>query len=285
LDISHYEKLTRDEIERIEHLANEIVLRNLPVETLLMPREKAEQLYGYRLYQGGIVPGREIRVVKTEDWEVEACGGTHCRRTGELGLIKILRVERVQDGVERIMFAAGIPALETSQEKDRTLDELATLLEKPSDQIVRTVRELVEDRHRLSKQLEQLTKNAMSVEAERLLKTARKVGTVHLVACKRSEGSEEEAIVLADLLAKRDEYVVSVIVVVKATVRVIVSAGKKAILSGIDAGKIAKELAAIVGGSGGGRPYFGQGGGTNLKEADRMLSAVEELLSEMTQSK
>ncbi len=285
LDISHYERLTRDEIDRIEHLANETVLRNLPVETLWMSREKAEQLYGYRLYQGGIVPGREIRVVKTEDWEVEACGGTHCRGTGELGLIKILRVERVQDGVERIMFAAGIPALETSQEKDRTLDELATLLEKPSDQILRAVRDLIDDRHRLAKQLEQLTKDAMGMEASRLLKTARKIGVVHVVTSIRSEGSEEEAIVLADLLAKKDECAVSVIVVVKATARVIVAAGKKAIEAGIDAGKVAKVLSAIVGGSGGGRPYFGQGGGTNLKEAEKMLDAVEELVSKMTKSK
>jgi len=285
LDVSHYEKLSREEVERIERLANEIVLRNLLVETLWMPREKAEQLYGYRLYQGGIVPGRDIRVVKTEDWEVEACGGTHCRTTGELGFIKVLRVERVQDGVERITFAAGIPALETSQGKDRTLDELAVLLEKPSDQIVRTVRELVDDRHRLSKQLGQLTEDAMAVEAERLLKTARKVGAVQLVTCKRTEGSEEEAIVLADLLAKKDEHTVSVIVVVKETARVIVSAGKKAIESGIDAGKVAKELAPILGGSGGGKPYFGQGGGTNLKEAERTLRAAEKVVSNMTQSK
>jgi len=285
LDISHYDKLSREEIEKIERLANSAVLRNMHVETMWMPREKAEQMYGYRLYQGGAVPGREIRIVKTEDWEVEACGGTHCRTTGELGLIKIIRVERVQDGVERITFAAGLPALELTQEKDRAIDELAGIVEKPADQIVRTVRELTDDHHRLRKELEEVRKETASVEAQRLLKEARRVGPVRLIVCSKTEGTEEEIIMLADSLAKGDEQAVAVILLVKERVRVIVSAGKKAIESGIDAGKIAKELATIVGGSGGGRPYFGQGGGTDVGKTGKALEVIERLVSGMVRSK
>lgn len=285
LDISHYDKLSREEIEKIERLANSAVLRNMRVDTMWMPREKAEQMYGYRLYQGGAVPGREIRVVKTEDWEVEACGGTHCRTTGELGLIKIIRVERVQDGVERITFAAGLPALELTQEKDQAIDELAGIVEKPADQIVRTVRELTDDYHRLRKELEEVRKQTASVEAEKLLKEARRVGPVRLIVCSKTEGTEEEIIMLADSLAKGDEQAVAVILLVKERVRVIVSAGKKAIESGIDAGKIAKELATIVGGSGGGRPYFGQGGGTDVGKTGKALEVIERLVSGMVRSK
>jgi len=285
LDISHYERPSREEIEKIERLANETVLANLKVETMWMPREKAEQLYGFRLYQGGVVPGREIRVVKTEDWEVEACGGTHCRNTGELGLIKILRVDRVQDGVERIIFSAGIPALIVTQEKDRTIDELSAMIEKPSDQLVRTVRELIDDHHRLSKELEQVRREAMRSEAERLLRTGRMIANVRLVTCRKPDLSEEEAIILADQLAKRDKSSVSVIVLGKKAARLIVSAGRKAIESGVDAGKVAEELAPIVGGSGGGRPYFGQGGGTDIDKADRMLTIAPKVLDKMIRSK
>lgn len=285
LDISHYDKLSQEEIEKIERLANSTVLRNMHVETMWMPREKAEQMYGFRLYQGGLVPGREIRIVKTEDWEIEACGGTHCRTTGELGLIKIVRVERVQDGVERIVFAAGLSALEFTQEKDRTIEELSAIIEKPADQIVKTVRELIEDSHRLRKELEEVGKQTASAEALRLLKEARRIGPVRLVVCSKAEGSEEEMIMLADSLAKGDGYAVSVILLVKERVRVIVSAGKSAIESGIDAGKIAKELATIVGGSGGGKPYFGQGGGTEVGKARKALEAVEGLVSSSVKSK
>lgn len=285
LDVSHYEKLSREEIEKIERLANEVVMKGLSVETTWMPRDKAEQLYGYRLYQGGVVPGKEIRVVKTEDWEVEACGGTHCKNTGELGLIKIIRVDRVQDGVERITFAAGVPALETVQGGDRLIEELATLLQKTPEQVVKTVQDLVEDHRRLLKELEAMKKVATGVEAEKMLREAKKVGKTRLIACKRAEGTEDDAIMLADLLAKRDESAVSIIVLAKETARVVVSAGKKAVASGVDAGKIAKELAAVVGGSGGGKPYFGQGGGADVAKVDKVLAMAEKIIARMARSR
>ncbi|MEM3090722.1 MAG: alanine--tRNA ligase, partial [Candidatus Bathyarchaeia archaeon] len=93
LDISHYRRLSREEVQRIEALANEAVFRNLPVETMWLPRGEAESQYGFRLYQGGAVPGKDIRVVKVGDWEVEACAGTHVRSTGEIGFIKIIHSE------------------------------------------------------------------------------------------------------------------------------------------------------------------------------------------------
>ncbi len=77
LDISHYRRLTQEEIHQIETLANQAIAANLKVETTWLPRNEAESRYGFRLYQGGAVPGKDIRVVKTGDWDVEACAGTH----------------------------------------------------------------------------------------------------------------------------------------------------------------------------------------------------------------
>ncbi len=84
LDISHYRRLTPEEVHKIETLANQAVLANMRVETSWMPRNEAESRYGFRLYQGGAVPGKDIRVVKTGDWDVEACAGTHLKSTGEM---------------------------------------------------------------------------------------------------------------------------------------------------------------------------------------------------------
>ena len=69
---------------------------------------KQNHVYGFRLYQGGAVPGKDIRVVKTGDWDVEACAGTHLGSTGEVGFVKIVYTERVQDGVERLGYAVGL---------------------------------------------------------------------------------------------------------------------------------------------------------------------------------
>ncbi|MFQ6087045.1 MAG: alanine--tRNA ligase, partial [Candidatus Bathyarchaeia archaeon] len=107
LDFSHFRRLTLEETQKIEELANKAVTCNIPVETSWKPRTEAEKQYGFRLYQGGVVPGKEIRVVDIKDWDVEACAGTHVRNTGEIGFIKILHTERIQDGVERIVFSAG----------------------------------------------------------------------------------------------------------------------------------------------------------------------------------
>ncbi|MFQ6087259.1 MAG: alanine--tRNA ligase, partial [Candidatus Bathyarchaeia archaeon] len=99
LDFSHFRRLTLEEIHEIEKLANKAVIRNIPVETSWKPRTEAEKQYGFRLYQGGVVPGKEIRVVDVKDWDFEACAGTQVKNTGEIGFIKILHSERIQDGV------------------------------------------------------------------------------------------------------------------------------------------------------------------------------------------
>ena len=113
IDITHFAHLTENEVQKIEDLANEIVRRNLKVKNTFMPRQVAEQKYGFRLYQGGVVPGKLVRVVDIGGWDIEACGGTHNKSTGEVGLIKITKAERIQDGVERLEFVAGEAASNT----------------------------------------------------------------------------------------------------------------------------------------------------------------------------
>jgi len=107
LDITHYESLSDDRLGEIERRANEIVGEDIPVESSLLSRDVAEAQYGFRLYQGGAVPGREIRVVRIDDIDTEACGGTHLKRTGEAGLIKIIGSTKIQDGIVRLEYVAG----------------------------------------------------------------------------------------------------------------------------------------------------------------------------------
>ena len=107
LDITHYETLTPDEIKRIEAVANRIISENKPVVKLEMAKNAAEARYGFRLYQGGAVPGSVIRVITIDGFDTEACGGTHLHTTGETKQITILRSTKVQDGVIRIEYVAG----------------------------------------------------------------------------------------------------------------------------------------------------------------------------------
>ena len=84
-----------------------MVRQNLPVVINTYSRGNAEQYYTFRIYQGGVVPSNSVRIVNINNWDIEACGGTHVRKTGDIGIIKIIKSERIQDGIIRLEFAAG----------------------------------------------------------------------------------------------------------------------------------------------------------------------------------
>jgi alanyl-tRNA synthetase len=124
LDITHYRNLTQDERDRLEEKANEAVDLDIPIHQDTMTRREAEAMHGFDLYQGGYVPGNELRVVEIQDLDVEACGGTHYTATGETGRIVILGSNTVQDGVIRIEFKAGQAADDYIQWKTQVLNTL-----------------------------------------------------------------------------------------------------------------------------------------------------------------
>ena len=118
LDITHHSALTDDEIIEIENLANSVVKKNMSVNIESFDRGTAEQKYGFKIYQGGIVPVKSVRIVSIEDFDIEACGGTHVKKTGEIKLVKITRTKRIQDGVVRIEFVSGDTALDYVKQHD-----------------------------------------------------------------------------------------------------------------------------------------------------------------------
>jgi alanyl-tRNA synthetase len=153
LDITHFESLSEEEIEKIEDEANEIVEKELPVKTEVLPRGEAEQKYGFGIYQGGAVPSKKLRIVSIGDIDNEACGGTHCKSTGEVGSIKILRTKRIQDGVDRIEFASGDIVLNYLREKEKILKEVADKLKVKEEKVPEEVKKLFETWKKLRKKL------------------------------------------------------------------------------------------------------------------------------------
>jgi alanyl-tRNA synthetase len=117
LDITHYLPITEQERNKIEEIANRTVKKSIAVTTEWMSRQDAEKKYGFRLYQGGAVPGKEIRVIGIKGIDVEACGGIHRTNTSEVGRIVITSTDRIQDGVDRITIKAG-EAAESQLDED-----------------------------------------------------------------------------------------------------------------------------------------------------------------------
>jgi len=275
LDVSHFQRLTPDEIGEIEKLANNAVIQNIPVEAKWMPRGDAERLYGFRLYQGGAVPGKEIRVVRTGDWEVEACGGTHLRNTGEIGFIKIVHTERIQDGVERIIFSAGIPALEAVQEKERLLWRVSDILNAPLEKLEKTAERLVNEWKEVRRQKESLVEEIADLTAKELMTTAKKIGAIKVVTRKVRDIDVDRLIKTAGELVKREPNIVVVLCGANKTAKLVVMAGEQAVKHGVDSAKIASEAASTLGGGGSGRPDFAQGGGPLVKKVPEALKKAE----------
>ncbi len=153
LDITHYEQISEEKLRLIEKRANEIVEKQIALNLSFMPRTEAEQQYGMGLYQGGAVPGKKIRIVEVPGIDVEACGGTHLNNTFEAGRIKILKSQKIQDGVVRLVFTAGNATQKIKKKRDNILTNLKMILSVESDQLSGRVRELLEKRNNVNKAL------------------------------------------------------------------------------------------------------------------------------------
>ena len=142
LDITHYQALTEDQIKAIESEANKIVARKIPVNSMFLPRGDAEQRFGMNIYQGGAVPGKELRIVEIPQIDVEACGGTHLKNTSEAGKITILKSTKIQDGIVRIIFTAGPAAEKAEKDTSGIAAEAAKLLRVKPAQVPKRAEEL-----------------------------------------------------------------------------------------------------------------------------------------------
>ncbi len=284
IDISHYRRLTQEEIHRIETLANQTIGANMKIETRWLPRNEAEAHYGFRLYQGGAVPGKDIRVVKTGDWDVEACAGTHLSSTSEVGFVKIVYTERIQDGVERLGYAVGLEALKTVQEQESLLFKVAKALTSPIDKLDETAQKIIRElkdanvhKRRLIKELAE--KESIAAQTQNS-EVAVEFGGVAIV--KRNFGEiidVNRMLQTATEIIKHNDATVTLFYGSDLkTCRLMVMAGDTAIQKGINAGNIVQEAAPIFGGGGGGRTNFAQGGGTKPEKLKEAVQAAEEAI-------
>ncbi len=275
LDLSHFKRIEPKELREIERLANEIVMENRTVDTSWMDRNEAERRYGFDLYQGGIVPGKKVRVVEVKGWNAQACAGTHFSRTGEVGFIKITRTERIQDGVERVEFAAGEAALKFAQAQGRQLVKAADVLRTTPERVAAATQQLFDEWKAAQKELDRLRGRLAELRLIELRSKVRRAGKVRAI-CEEIEGaSVDELIKIAGALTRGDKGLVVVLGARDAMAKLVAMGGKEALQTGVDCGTIAAEAAKVLGGGGGGKPELGQGGGPKI---DYLVAALRKAL-------
>ena len=279
LDLSHYKHIFSEELRQIELLANRIVMENKRVTTEWMSRTEAEQIYGFGLYQGGVPPGEKIRIVKVGD-DVEACGGTHCPSTGLIGPIKILKSERIQDGVERIEFAAGTAAVRAMQKMESLLNDSAETLSVPPEHLPISVDRFFGEWKDLKKENEKLKEELARSRVYRMLGNAFEITGLKVIAEFIPGADSLELQKIAAELLKHEE-VVAILASDFEGVKLVTAAGVEAVNHGINAGDLVREMSKVVGGGGGGKPTLAMGGGTDPTRIQDALANGIELIKEM----
>ncbi len=269
LDITHHSSLSDSEVKKIEDEANRMIKQNLSVNIGYYDRGAAEQTYGFRIYQGGVVPVKAVRIVSIENQDVEACGGTHVKRTGDIGLIRITRTKRIQDGVVRLEFVSGPSALEYERQQGQE-SKRRTKEAEQREQLVRHRDEnKAKARERIPILLEKVL-NGESVKPDGIFTK----GRLCFTSSPNYDGYFHQNFGKR-LVARDSSSAFCGIYEAGPTVRIMVHAGAD---SGINSGQIAREVALILDGSGGGDARFAQGGGKDMSKKEQAVAKAKSMI-------
>ena len=279
LDITHFAHLTEAEVQKIEDVANDIVMKNFPVVITNVARKEAEETYGFRLFQGGVVPSRILRIVNIADWDIEACGGTHVKTTGEVGFIKIVKTERIQDGVERLDFVAGYAAVEYVQKMDSMVNQVSSQLATQRENIPKVVASLKGSLDELESRERSMGETLVVASIPQILSSAVDVKGARFYLSDSQNLSEELVIAQGQRAVQTDPRLVYLNITPRGnSARIVCFVGKQAVEFGASADTIAKEAARVLGGSGGGSKAFAQGGGPRVEQLDEARKGASAFL-------
>jgi alanyl-tRNA synthetase len=285
-DFVHFQAIPREQLDEIERIVNEQIYRNAPVQTDVKSVEEAMASGAMALF--GEKYGERVRVVSIGDgsFSKELCGGTHVRATGDIGFFLITQESGVAAGVRRVEALTGAGAVDYYQKQRQSLDRMLGALNTSADQGVEIVQRLQADAKRLAREVDQLKMKAAlgggtAGSSGAAQDDTQDVKGVKLIA-RRVSGLEKGALrVLSDSL--RDRLNSGVVVLASENdgkVGLVVSVTKD--LTGrIQAGRLVKELAPIVGGGGGGRPDFAEAGGKDPSKIDELIRKAPDVLGSL----
>jgi alanyl-tRNA synthetase len=270
-DFTHFQAISPEELAQMEHDLNARVAENQPVETKVMPLAQALESGTMALFEEKY--GDQVRVVAIPGFSRELCGGTHVRRTGDIGFCRITSEASVAAGIRRLEAVCGPAAIDLMQEMGRELDQAAGMLKGGRGDLLSRLEKVLKRQKELEKEVETLKSRLAAAQAKDLMEEVRDIGGVKVLALE----------VQAPDPKSLREYAVKFLDRLKSGIVVLGSAaGEKAMLIALvskdltkrfPAGEIIKELAPTVGGSGGGKPDLAQAGGP---EKGKIGAAVQQ---------
>lgn len=275
LDITHHSSLTDQQVQDIENTANDIVAKDMTVTIENYDRGTAEQKYGFKIYQGGVVPVKSVRIVSIEDFDVEACGGTHVKKTKDVELIKITKTKRIQDGVVRLEFVSGPTAREYVKQQE--IEQLKKAEESIQKELKDKQRE--EERQRAKEKIPALLEQIATLSSTGVIDEI-EINVNSIKSCFTNSKQYDEFFHMnfgKKLVKENPNSVYVGIFESGPTIRVIAYSGDEASKSK-NAGNIAKSVAEILGGAGGGDAKFAQGGGKDTSKMDEAIAKAKSMI-------
>lgn len=275
-DFTHFSQTTPEELIEIETIVNQRVRANVPVETVEMEAEAAFKTGATALFEEKY--GDRVRMVSLNDFSKELCGGTHTGATGDIGLFKIIEESSVASGVRRIEALTGGAALAHIQKSEKLMDDTARLLKERPQVVPRRLEKILSHQKFLEKEVDRLKVKIASTAVNDIEADVKSIDGVKVLAKKVSV---DQPAALRDLADRFKDKIKSGIVVLggtaeaKALLIVIVT---KDLTDRFHAGRIVKQVAAVVGGGGGGRPDMAQAGGTKPEKLDEALEKAYEVI-------
>ena len=273
-DLTHFEKITKEQIEDIESIVNAQILINTKLDVSIKSYDEAKNQGAEALF--GEKYGDEVRVVNVGDYSMELCGGTHVDRTGDIGIFKIIEESSLSSGVRRIVAITGGHALKEIQKNSNILNILQQTFNVPSSEIIGKVKTLIKDK----KDLEKKIKNqSFSNFDNNIIKDAEKIGNNQVIVKKINVNNMDELKSVGDqvfnklshgiavLFSEGEEKPMALIVVTKQLNDI-----------GIVAGKIAKEIGSFMGGGGGGKSHMATAGGKNNLVLDSAMKKTKDMI-------
>jgi len=281
-DFTHFSAVTPEELRKIEELVNEKIVKDDAVSGEVMPIAEARERGAIALF--GEKYGDEVRMVSTGDYSKELCGGTHCDRTGEVGIFRILSEGSVAAGVRRIEAVTGARALEEIAKDQQLIQDICAALDSPKSQVLQRAQSAAKEVKSLRKEVDRLKSGAAQESSSDLLGLAEEIGGAKVVVHKLEDSSANGMRQMADSLRKSGGPVALALgTVSNGKVLFVVALTKDLVDRGLHAGKIAGETAKVAGGGGGGKPDMAQAGGKDPSKLDDALTRAKDLLTEALQ--
>ncbi|EMX6285198.1 MULTISPECIES: alanine--tRNA ligase [Providencia] len=273
-DFSHFEAMTQDQLRQVEDIVNAQIRKNSEIETELMDLEGAKAKGAMALF--GEKYEERVRVLSMGDFSIELCGGTHARRTGDIGLFRILSESGTAAGVRRIEATTGTTAIESIHNQSEQLSAIAHLVKGDMNSLVEKVKAALDKSRQLEKEIVQLKDQQASQESASLSSKAKDVKGIKLLVTQLGDTDPKLLRTMVDDLKNQLK---SAIIVLSTT-----SGDKVSMIVGVTndltakvkAGDLISHIAGQVGGKGGGRPDMAQAGGTDVNALPTAMASVEE---------